>query len=89
MISTTSRHRASEQLLRPWWSTSPGTTWRPCLYLTRNFDPSWLAIFNEEGVRSVILDRYEDRGLLRLLRHSRDWVIDFMDHESVIFVRFQ
>ena len=52
-------------------------------------DPQWLALLDTEDVHTVILDRRADRALLRLLRHSSQWAIDFADRQSVILVRAQ
>jgi hypothetical protein len=47
----------------------------------------WLALFEREEVRFVILGRRTDRDLIGLLRRQRGWRIDFEDTESVIFAR--
>jgi hypothetical protein len=47
----------------------------------------WLAWFDQEDVRSVILDRRGDRDLVEMLRCRHGWMIDFEDKESVIFMR--
>jgi hypothetical protein len=50
-------------------------------------DPQWLALLDAENVQTVILSRYEDRDLLRLLHRSPQWAVDFADQRSVILVR--
>ncbi|MBN2007055.1 MAG: hypothetical protein JXA21_27135 [Anaerolineae bacterium] len=50
-------------------------------------DPRWLEMLNAENIQTIILDRHEDRGLLRLLRHSPQWIVDFADRHSVILMR--
>lgn len=47
----------------------------------------WLALLDAENVQTVILSRHEDRDLLRLLRGSPRWAVDFTDRQSVILVR--
>jgi hypothetical protein len=45
----------------------------------------WLALFEQEKVRFVILDRRSDRDLVALLRRRGGWTVDFEDEESMIF----
>lgn len=52
-------------------------------------NPHWLALLDAENIQTVILDRYEDHNLLRLLLHSSHWAVDFADWRSVILVRTQ
>ncbi|MBN1920241.1 MAG: hypothetical protein JW892_03270 [Anaerolineae bacterium] len=47
----------------------------------------WLALLDAENVQTVILSRHGDRDLLRLLRDSPRWAVDFADWQSVILVR--
>ena len=47
----------------------------------------WLALFEREDVRFVILTRRADGDLIGLLRRQRGWAVDFADQESVIFAR--
>lgn len=47
----------------------------------------WLALFQRENVRFVILGRRTDGSLIRLLRRQCGWLVDFEDGESVIFAR--
>jgi len=47
----------------------------------------WLALFEQEKIRSAILDRHADSDLIRMLRRQRGWTVDFEDRGSVIFVR--
>ena len=47
----------------------------------------WLALFEQENVQFVILDRRIDSDLVRMLRRRRGWMVDFEDKESVIFMR--
>jgi len=47
----------------------------------------WLRVLDEDNVQAVVLNRTEDRRLLRLLRRSGAWVVDFADCESAILVR--
>ena len=72
--------------------------WRANRHLWRRFrrlqlhdkgrlDPQWLALLDAENVQTVILSRYEDCGLLRLLHRSPQWAVDFADRRSVILVR--
>lgn len=58
-----------------------------CLLHAAGPDPHWLAMLDAENVQTVILDRREDRDLLRLLRRSSQWSVDFADRQSVILVR--
>jgi len=62
---------------------------RPRLHHEGRFDPYWLALLDAENVRTVILNRHEDRELLRSLYNSPHWVVDFADRRSVILVRAQ
>ena len=47
----------------------------------------WLSLLDAENVQTVILSRHEDRDLLRLLRSSPQWAVDFADRQSMILVR--
>jgi hypothetical protein len=47
----------------------------------------WLALFDQENVRFVILDRRADRDLVARLRRQRGWIVDFEDEESMILAR--
>jgi hypothetical protein len=47
----------------------------------------WLAILDNYGVRFLILDRYRDDELLRLVQSRHDWSVDFEDRDSVLFTR--
>lgn len=57
---------------RPWHSRS---------------DAALLALLDAEYVQVVVLNRREDAWMLRSLRWSRDWVVDFSDRRSVILAR--
>jgi hypothetical protein len=46
-----------------------------------------LAELDEENVQIVILDRYRDSILMRLLRNSPNWIVDFADAQSIILIR--
>ena len=48
---------------------------------------NWLALFDQQQVRYVVLDRRADSALVEALRRRREWVVDFEDNESVIFTR--
>ncbi|GEM_PF-3098271 len=50
-------------------------------------DLHWLALLDAENVQTVILNRREDHALLRLLRRSSQWAVDFADRQSVILIR--
>jgi hypothetical protein len=47
----------------------------------------WLALFDQENVRFVVLDRTADSDLIERLRRRRGWIVDFEDRESMIFTR--
>jgi hypothetical protein len=47
----------------------------------------WLALFEQENVRSVVLDPSTDRDLIERLRRRHGWMLDFEDKELVIFMR--
>ena len=47
----------------------------------------WLALFEQENVQFVILDRRTDRDLVEVLWHQHRWMVDFEDKELVIFMR--
>ena len=73
------------------WHRQRKTPWRRFRRLQlrdkAGLDPQWLALLDAENVQTVILSRHEDRALLRLLYHSPQWAIDFVDRRSAIFVR--
>ena len=56
-----------------------------CLSLVGGDGVDWLALFEQEQVRFVILDRRTDRDLIEVLRRRGGWIIDFQDEESTIF----
>jgi hypothetical protein len=47
----------------------------------------WLALFEQENVQFVVLDRCTDRDLIERLRRRCDWIADFESKESMIFTR--
>jgi hypothetical protein len=47
----------------------------------------WLALFEQENVRFVVLDRRTDSDLIEILRRRCGWIVDFEDKESMIFTR--
>jgi hypothetical protein len=47
----------------------------------------WLALFEQEDVRFIVLERRTDRDLVAKLRRRHRWMVDFEDKESVIFTR--
>lgn len=60
---------------------------RPKPHHEARLDPHWLALLDAENVQTVILNRHKDRDLLRLLRSSLQWTVDFADRQSVILMR--
>ena len=56
-------------------------TWRS------HTDADLSALLEAGDVQAVVLNRREDARMLRSLRWSRDWVVDFADRRSVILVR--
>jgi hypothetical protein len=49
--------------------------------------PGWEAALNRYGVNTVIVDRAGRARLIRLLRESRNWRVDYEDRIAVVFVR--
>ena len=47
----------------------------------------WLALFDRQNVRFVILNLLEDSDLVKLLRSQPGWMVDFEDADDVIFAR--
>jgi hypothetical protein len=47
----------------------------------------WLALFEQENVRFVVLDRCTDSDLIERLRRGCLWIVDFENKELVIFMR--
>jgi hypothetical protein len=78
------RWRARQQ--RPPQSQRDGLR-RPRVRQEAHLDPHWLALLDAENVQTVILDRREDRDLLKVLRRSSEWAVDFADRQSMILVR--
>jgi len=72
---------------RHWLQTRHGRFRHLRLRNKGGLDPQWLALLDAENVQTVILSRYEDCGLLRLLHRSPQWAVDFADRRSVILVR--
>lgn len=60
---------------------------RTCTHDDRCRGLEWIELLDTEGVQTVILNRRKDRRLLRLLKLSRKWAIDFADRRSVILMR--
>ena len=47
----------------------------------------WLALFEQEDVQFVVLDRCTDRDLVEILERGHGWMVDSEDKESMIFRR--
>jgi hypothetical protein len=47
----------------------------------------WLALFEQENVRFVVLNRCTDSDLIERLRRRCGWIVDFENKESMIFKR--
>ena len=47
----------------------------------------WLSDFDNLDVQFLVLDAERDRRLLQLARAHPQWIVDFADGESVLFVR--
>jgi hypothetical protein len=47
----------------------------------------WLALFEQEHVQFVVLDRCTDRDLIERLQRRCGWIVDFENQESMIFTR--
>ena len=47
----------------------------------------WLKVFDEYGVRFLVLDPQEDGDLVDLCRSRPGWEVDFEDGEAIIFAR--
>ncbi len=87
MIIAPTNRRVRCRPLRYRWRSARAPSLRPLFYHDGCRDPRWSTWLDVEDVQTVILDRREDIGLLRLLQSSRDWTVDFADRQSVIFVR--
>jgi len=79
-------HRGMHCPPRPGWrghrpQANHHRTWRS------HTDADLSALLDAEDVQAVVLNRREDARMLRALRWSRDWVVDFADRRSVILVR--
>ena len=50
-------------------------------------EDDWLALFDRQNVRFVILNLLEDNDLVKTLRSQPGWMVDFEDTDAVIFAR--
>ncbi|MBN1874627.1 MAG: hypothetical protein JXA33_10390 [Anaerolineae bacterium] len=87
MIAMLLRWRESHWPWRRWEQPTPDYLHHQQLHYRGGPNLHWLAMLDVENVQTVILHRYEDRELLRLLRHSPYWTVDFADWQSVILMR--
>ena len=47
----------------------------------------WLKMLDDYGVQFLALDLESDSWLIKLAQSRPEWVVDFQDGESVLFVR--
>jgi hypothetical protein len=47
----------------------------------------WLKTLDDYGVQFLALDLESDRWLVKLVQAQPEWVLDFKDGESALFVR--
>ena len=47
----------------------------------------WLGLLDEHDVQFLALDVRDDSNLVKLFRSQPKWIVDFEDHEAVLFIR--